>query len=629
MKLLAGLAAIIMLSSLGVGMMMSSGPQIRAVRWSDGTGSTLDSWSPDIRLTDSPLPSERPAVVSDAEGNLHVAWSDYRAGEPDIFYMKVDSQGKQLLTDKRISSSLSQSRYPAIAQDPWGYIHIAWLDDRGGVWNVYYARLDGSGELLVTDLQITDIQPGGGQTESYIQPPAIERLDHLGRLMDIEGRRPSIDVDGMGNAHIAWSDFRDGESDVRYTVVGAGGSILTDQSRVSATSSDSYDAVVRVWGDEIIMLWAEQSGKSGQIYYSRLDVSGNFLVEPRVVWTGRPDKLELDAAVDADGGARLAWASSNGLNYDIYYVRVDPAGEPVGPAVQVTSAKLDSNHPSIRVEPGGAVQLAWTTEPDRLQRVDLSGIFYARLTAEGTAITAPGPVTSAPFRSVGPALVLSEAGLPSVVWSDSRDGQPNTELYMKTQVKVALQTPTESTALVATAGDNFVPAAVAIGGLGALLAVALTEAGRWKLTVLAIPLYSRLRKEGLLNHSVRELIFGYVNEHPGANFSTIMRELNLKNGVLAYHLTTLEREDMIRSLRDGTYRRYYPRSSRSVPFAIQKAILEKIDQNPGVAESALAERMGVSRQVLDYHLNSLIDSGHVRLERHGKRNLAFVTHAAA
>jgi DNA-binding transcriptional ArsR family regulator len=618
-----------MLSSLGAGVLLSSGPQIRSVEWTDGTQSTLDSWGPDIRLTSSPFPSERPAAVNDPAGNLHVAWTDYRAGEPDIYYKKVDSQGKELIPDTRVSSSLSQSMYPAIAQDPWGYIHIAWLDYRGGIWNVYYARLDGSGKVLVSDLQITDIKPASGRSDSYLQPPAVERLDHLARLLDIEGRRPSIDVDGTGNAHIAWCDFRDGEADVRYTIVGAGGEILIDQSRVSKSSSDSFNAVVRVWGDETIMLWAEQAGSSGRIIYSRLDGSGNTLVEPKAVWAGRPDGLELDAATEAEGAVRLAWSSSNGLNYAINYARVDPDGELVGQVVEVASMRLDSSHPAIRVEAGGAVQLAWTSEPERLGRADLSGIFYARLTPEGTAIVAPGPVTSAPSGSQGPALVLSAEGLPTIVWSDTRDGQTNSELYLKTQVKLAVGTGDETTTYITTPGQDYIPAAVAVGGLGTALALAFTEAGRWKLTVMAIPLYSRLRKEGLLNHSIRQQIFGYVNEHPGANFSTIMRELDLKNGVLAYHLTTLEREEMIRSMRDGSYRRYYPRSSRSVPFEIQRAILDRIAQSPGLAEAKLAETMGLSRQVLDYHLNSLIDSGHVRLERRGKRNLAYVTQVAA
>jgi DNA-binding transcriptional ArsR family regulator len=631
MKLLAGLAAVIMLGSLGAGLLLSSGPEIRSVPWSDGSGGTMDGWSSDIRLTSSPLPSVRPAVAVDRNGDLHIAWADFRAGEPDIYYKKVDAQGNVMIPDTRISASLSQSMYPAVAIGGWDYVHIAWLDNRGGVWNVYYARLDWSGAVLVTDLQITDIKPGriDARSDARFQPPAVERLEHAGRYLDIEGRRPSIDVDGAGNAHIAWSDFRDGESDVRYTVVGAGGSILTDQARVSKTASDAFNAVVRVWGGGTVMLWAEQAGSGGRICYSRLDAAGAALVEPVAVWTGSPEGLQLDAAVDANGTARVAWSSTNGLDYSINYARVGPDGGLAGPVVQVASSRLVSGHPSIRVEGGGAVQLAWASEPERLQRADLSGVFYARLAAEGEPIAAPAPVTQAPYRSDGPALAVSGEGLPMLVWSDSRDGESQSELYMKTKVAVAVDAGTEGTTVVTDPGSNYVPVAAAAGGLGAVLAVALTEAGRWKLTVLAVPLYSRLRREGLLNHAIRERIFGYVNEHPGANFSTIMKELDLKNGVLAYHLTTLEREEMIRSLRDGTFRRYYPRSSRSVPFEVQKAILEKLAQSPGLAESELAKSMGLSRQVLEFHLNSLIDSGHVRLERRGKRNLAFATQVAA
>jgi predicted transcriptional regulator len=108
-----------------------------------------------------------------------------------------------------------------------------------------------------------------------------------------------------------------------------------------------------------------------------------------------------------------------------------------------------------------------------------------------------------------------------------------------------------------------------------------------------------------------------------------MKELKLKNGVLAYHLNTLEREELIRSLRDGTFRRYYPRSGRDVPFEIQRTIIEKIAQMPGIPEGFLADELGISRQVLDYHLDHLVQSGHVRMERRGKRNLLYNTQVAA
>ncbi len=629
MKVLLGLATIIMLSSLGVGVVLSHGPEIRSVGWSNGASNSQDSWSQDYRLTDAAMRSDYPAVVQDRSDNFDIVWTDFRNGEPEIFYKKVDVSGRELVPDKRISTTLTQSAYPAIALGPDGLLHIAWLDERGGVWNVYYARLDGNGGVLVSDLQLTNIQPGSTHASLFPDLPALKRPGTIPATVNVEGRRPSIDVDASGNAHIAWCDVRDGTGDVRYTVVGAGGTIVTDQAKIAPTTAQSHDAVVRVWGGDIVMLWADCSGSTSQISYSRLDGSGDYLVSPRVVLTVPSPNLALDAALDADGLARMAWSTDSEVNFNVYYAKLDFGGDISGSTVRVTDAKLDSTHPSIKVDSTGAVHIAWSTDPDRLGRLPISGVFYARLTSDGSSIEEPHRLASTEFHSTGPAVVLSGNDVPAVFWSDTRDGPPNSELYMKSKVTVVVTGQDAQTALKVKAGSNYVPAAAALGGLGMLLVFAFTEAGRFKLTMMVIPLYSRLKKESLLNHSVREQIFGYVTGHPGANFSQIMKELDLKNGVLAYHLTTLEREDLIRSMRDGTFRRYYPRSGRDVPFEIRKSILERIGQNPGITENSLAENMGLSRQVLDYHLNSLIESGHVRFERRGKRNLAFVTNVAA
>ncbi|MGQ9583753.1 MAG: winged helix-turn-helix transcriptional regulator [Thermoplasmatota archaeon] len=162
------------------------------------------------------------------------------------------------------------------------------------------------------------------------------------------------------------------------------------------------------------------------------------------------------------------------------------------------------------------------------------------------------------------------------------------------------------------AGPEWLPAAMGHG---------------WPL--LFVPLYSRLKQEGLLNHMVRELIFGYVLTHPGANFSQIMRELNLKNGVLAYHLGTLERVRMIRSMREGAFRRYYPCSSGGTPVEMERVVLRKICELPGAPVGALIEELGLDRSALDRHILSLVRKGLVRVERRGKRSLLFATRVAS
>jgi predicted transcriptional regulator len=360
-----------------------------------------------------------------------------------------------------------------------------------------------------------------------------------------------------------------------------------------------------------------------------MDIQGGCIVGPKNFFTDTSSMIEMDAAVDADGLTRLVWSSDHYIKYDLFYMRLSPDGDPLERETQITRSVINSLHPSLAVNSSGGVHLVWSEQQDRLKadQAPRSEIFYTVLGPDGEAISPPFRMTSSPFRSWGPSITLSENDLPSVVWSDCREGATNSEIYLKTQVKLAVADVESGSTVVTSPGHDYIPAAAAAGGIGVLVAVA-AAAGKFKFSILAVPLYSRLKKESLLNHAVREQIFGYVNNHPGANFSQIMKELNLKNGVLAYHLNTLEREELIRSLRDGTFRRYYPRSGRDVPFEIQKAIIEKIAQMPGIPEGFLADELGISRQVLDYHLDHLVQSGHVRMERRGKKNLLYNTQVA-
>jgi predicted transcriptional regulator len=632
MKVLAAMALLFVVSSTGIGALLSHGPQLNAISWSHGTFGASDSWSPDMRLTDAQLDSRQPAVARDASDNLHVVWSDDRTGESDIYYKKVEVTGNEMVPDQRLSGTASQSIYPAIASDPYGGMHIAWLDDRGGMWNVYYARLDNDGQVMVDGLQLTSLGIGARSLgDSLAVPQPVQTLNHLYSMADIEGMRPSIAVDGYGSAHIAWCDFRNGNSEVRYSVIDQTGKIAIDQARISLSASDSYNAVLRVRGDEIIVLWAERSGETNTLNYARMDLQGTILVPPRPLFSERSQRMEMAAAVDTDGGTRLVWSSDRYVNHDLFYMRLSPDGEPLERETQLTQSMLNSVHPSIAADTLGDVHLVWSEEQDRpmTDRNTRSEIFYAVIGPDGTAVLAPERMTCSLYRSWGPSMALSTSDLPSVVWSDCREGAANSELYLKSQVELTINDVQSGASLAAEPGQDYIPVAAAAGGIGAIIAVALAGAGKYKLSLLAIPLYSRLKKEGLLNHAVREQIFGYVNNHPGANFSQIMKELKLKNGVLAYHLNTLEREELIRSLRDGTYRRYYPRSGRDVPFEIQRTIIERIARMPGIPEGFLADELGISRQVLDYHLDHLVQSGHIRMERRGKRNLLYNTQVAA
>lgn len=151
-----------------------------------------------------------------------------------------------------------------------------------------------------------------------------------------------------------------------------------------------------------------------------------------------------------------------------------------------------------------------------------------------------------------------------------------------------------------------------------------TEVGRYRLYPVIFPLYSRLKREELLDQLTRNKIYEYIMGHPGDNYNSIRQELNLNNGVLAYHLRMLEKEDYIKSMRDGIYKRFYPMDVKVQMVngfgtrSVQGKIIMHLLQNPELTQKDISKALGISQQVVSYHLTLMVKTGHVRAEREGK-----------
>ena len=175
----------------------------------------------------------------------------------------------------------------------------------------------------------------------------------------------------------------------------------------------------------------------------------------------------------------------------------------------------------------------------------------------------------------------------------------------------------------------YVPLAVlALFGI-AFAGVANTEAGKfWFLKFLILPLYSKLSKKDVLDHFIRGQIYGYLVVHPGDNYTTIKKNLDLTNGTLTYHLVVLEREGFVKSQLRGTRRFYYPKGTKmpdnGTGFpAIKDDIITRVKETPGITVRDLAALIGVSRQLTNYHLRALIQEGYVQVERRGMKTRCY------
>jgi DNA-binding MarR family transcriptional regulator len=158
-----------------------------------------------------------------------------------------------------------------------------------------------------------------------------------------------------------------------------------------------------------------------------------------------------------------------------------------------------------------------------------------------------------------------------------------------------------------------------------LVGVAMTfEFTKYALVLMVLPLYARIKKHEVLDNKTRLAIHGLVVENPGMHYNEIIREFDLTNGVAAYHLDVLEREGFIRSIRDGTLRRFYssatkvPGDHKATPDQTREQILELVSSNPGINQKTIVDELGIGRTLTGYHLKTLIDEGYIDAHKQGR-----------
>lgn len=145
--------------------------------------------------------------------------------------------------------------------------------------------------------------------------------------------------------------------------------------------------------------------------------------------------------------------------------------------------------------------------------------------------------------------------------------------------------------------------------------------------VISLSMYSKIKRENLLNNAIRNRIYQHIKDNPGKHYRAILKDLNLPMGVLTYHINRLEKAQYLNSRQDGMYRRFYVKGPKTdMKFLlsdIQKSILNVIKENRGISQSKIADQIGVSRKVVNYHINILRQAGFIMVETSGRETACY------
>jgi predicted transcriptional regulator len=122
----------------------------------------------------------------------------------------------------------------------------------------------------------------------------------------------------------------------------------------------------------------------------------------------------------------------------------------------------------------------------------------------------------------------------------------------------------------------------------------------------------------VLNQTTRIQIYNFITDNPGTNFRGICSALALPIGVVQYHLTVLDKGNLISDCRDGRNKRFFKSRKFSdtemkIISALRHETVEKIltilHDEESEAHGKLAQRLEISSQALTWHMKQLQQNG--------------------
>lgn len=114
----------------------------------------------------------------------------------------------------------------------------------------------------------------------------------------------------------------------------------------------------------------------------------------------------------------------------------------------------------------------------------------------------------------------------------------------------------------------------------------------------------------------REALLAAIQEQPGIHLRALQRRLGLGWGTLSYHLAVLVRSQAVHVVREGKHALVYADGSGPLPpvalLALRGAaarIFEDPTLHKAATQSDIQARLGISRQLVTYHLQRLETNG--------------------
>jgi DNA-binding transcriptional ArsR family regulator len=552
-------------------------------------------------------------VLVDAKGDIHVLWAvpgpSGSSGATGIWYARYNPNGTYSIPPTIVrNSSIVQSADMAV--DRLGVPHLVWAEGtafaNASAGNMVLGKESG---IYYLELNLTGSQ--------RLFPRTLTNPKDFAAW-------PSIVVDRNLTSHVVWTQI-DGQAataGIYYGFVEAGGILnrtllvakynqtIVPIGRPGIALDGGMGGVHIVWGESDML--ANKTIVS-TVRYARFDPTGRSIGHLEVAQFA--DQLgDLSVTSGPNDNAYLLWETkgnnSNSPN-PLYVSRVSGNGQVVFLSRLSEHISQDA-YLSLSADSQENFYVVWYQPPpspvQHLPRNStLTNITYLRLDQEGASSLAgndsvPGPIIAVTVSESGDIVAVSNQGI------------------------VKVNRPT---------GSNTALIGALVLALTVISATSMTEEGRYSVVRQMGPLARKFSDNDPRTLSTRyQSVLGVLSRRPGMRTRDFKRSPDVHATLSG--LALLENAGYISSIRDGTVRRFYSKM-QTVPnqenigtasdLPMVTRVLHEIERNPGIWEAKLSESLGLSQQIVHYHLKRLQRSKLITSETHEKRKLYRVSHS--
>ena len=357
-----------------------------------------DTWTTNKQITNTLGDSKYPAIAVDGS-KIYVVWQDNTPDllNDEIYFKRSVDGGVTWKTDKRLTNNAGgnyDSYDPAIAVDG-SNIYVVWWDTRPGNYEIYFKRSVDGGVTWKTDRRLTN-------NAGYSQYPALA-------------------VDGS-KIYVVWHDYTPGNPEIYFKRSVDGGVTWKTDKRLTNNAGGSYFPVIAVDGQNVYVVWYDDRSGNPEIYFKR-SVDGGVTWKTDKRLTNNAAYYQYPAIAVDGPNIYVVWTDDTPGNEEIYFKKSVDGGVTWTTDKRLTTNTGDSYAPAIAVG-GSNIYVVWTdVTPGNLE-------IYFKKSTDGGSTWKQTRLTNDSLGSQYPAIAADGSNV-YIVWQNFISMPPNVEIYFK------------------------------------------------------------------------------------------------------------------------------------------------------------------------------------------------------